>query len=130
MSRHVLIFSARFADAVAECTKRQTIRPVRKRPIKAGHALVLYAWTGKPYRSKQRRLYPVARICKEASEITIASGTIGGAQVECIHINGRELTFQQAQDFAKADGFINAADMVDWFKKTHGLPFTGTLIKW
>ena len=31
---------------------------------------------------------------------------------------------------AKADGFANAEEMVDWFEKQHGLPFEGWLIRW
>jgi len=31
---------------------------------------------------------------------------------------------------AEADGFTGLKEFVDWFDQTHGLPFTGVLIKW
>jgi hypothetical protein len=31
---------------------------------------------------------------------------------------------------ASKDGFASANDMLEWFEKTHGLPFVGWLITW
>ena len=36
----------------------------------------------------------------------------------------------QATAIAKADGFGSWEEMLDWFEKTHGLPFEGLLIRW
>lgn len=33
-------------------------------------------------------------------------------------------------DFARADGFNSFTDMVEYFDKRYGLPFTGHLIEW
>lgn len=33
-------------------------------------------------------------------------------------------------ELASNDGFKNYYEMAEWFSKTHGLPFTGQLIKW
>lgn len=32
-------------------------------------------------------------------------------------------------DFAKADGFTDADEMLDWFEEVHGLPFHGVCIR-
>jgi hypothetical protein len=46
--------------------------------------------------------------------------TLDGA---CINKNDQER-------IALADGFSSFKEMLAWFKKTHGLPFYGQLIKW
>lgn len=33
-------------------------------------------------------------------------------------------------ELARVDGFKSASDMIAWFKVTHGLPFSGVLIRW
>lgn len=33
-------------------------------------------------------------------------------------------------EFAKADGFTDWNDLIEWFSSTHELPFKGALIKW
>ncbi|MGR9108748.1 MAG: hypothetical protein ACU843_17665 [Gammaproteobacteria bacterium] len=69
----------------------------------------LRAWTGKPYRSKQREL----------------------RKAQCIEVRPLVIDQDFSDDrMARADGFIDAADMKEWFEETHGLPFTGTLIRW
>ncbi|MCH7761968.1 hypothetical protein IIA15_11310, partial [candidate division TA06 bacterium] len=35
-----------------------------------------------------------------------------------------------ALELARADGFESVADLVDFIRETHGLPFEGTLIGW
>jgi len=52
-----LNFQSRFADLVASGKKRQTIRPVRRHPIKAGDLLHLF--TG--MRTKRCKRLPSAR---------------------------------------------------------------------
>jgi hypothetical protein len=39
-------------------------------------------------------------------------------------------TVDDDDEFARADGFKDAADMLAWFSETHALPFEGILIRW
>ncbi len=129
MSRRVvMLFMPRFARKVEALQKPHTIRPRRKRPVRVGDLLDLREWLGKPYRSKQRKL--IERPCIKVTPIRISIA--------------RELAFirlgapggqtwlhdEPGQALARADGFEDVAEMVDWFKQTHGLPFAGVLIEW
>jgi hypothetical protein len=111
------MFQPRFAEKVKDGSKRQTIRPVPKRGIVAGQILSLRQWSGKPYRSKQVVLREDS--CASVDEISIDS-----SGVACLSPD--PLT----EEFAKADGFESWKEMVEWFRKTHGFPFRGILIKW
>jgi hypothetical protein len=114
-------FQQQFAEAVADGTKRQTIRLKRKRPIKPGDTLFLGTWEGKPYRSKVRRLR--TEICAEVEEITLrADGDF--------EVDGRVLGSIDRFVMARADGFSEPKEMLDWFLDTHSLPFHGVIIRW
>ena len=115
----VLLFQPRFAALVAAGTKRQTIRPMRKRPIRVGDELSLRRWSGAAYRSRQ---------------ILLRNATCTG--VFGIHVR-RDNVFLDAgkpplllEEFARQDGFKFFAEMAEWFKRIHGLPFSGVLIAW
>lgn len=105
----VIMFQPQFHKAVESGEKRQTIRPPRKRPIKAGQELSLRAWTGKPYRSAQREIKKA--VCQSIEPIRI------------------DETFSD-DDEARRDGFSDAEEMREWFRSTHGLPFSGDRIRW
>lgn len=122
-ARHVIIFSARFAPLVQSGAKLCTIRPPRKRPIHKGDLLDLRAWTGKPYRSKQRKLRMA--VCLKVSSIEMDS--IGGL-VHLLRQSGNYC--EKAEAFARREGFQDRREMIAWFKSTHGFPFTGQLIEW
>ena len=127
MSRWIYCFQPRFAELVANGAKTQTIRANRKDgrfPV-AGDVLSLRAWSGKPYRSKQRQLRPECP-CVASSEILIIS--VGVVETKSPWV--RVLDNDQLDVFAKADGFADFAEMVAWFDETHGLPFSGVLIGW
>lgn len=116
-----LMFQQLFAPRVKDGSKRQTIRPKRKRPIKPGSMLSLREWEGLPYRSKQRELNHGP--CLRVSDIEITEGYI--------KIDGELLGSPGAYaPFAWKDGFASITEMVDWFLKNHGLPFHGDLIEW
>jgi len=104
-----LLFSPRFAPSVQAGTKRQTIRRPRKRPIRPGDQLSLRAWTGAPYRSKQRVLG--VGVCQAVQPVTIGADFADDAE-------------------ARRDGFTDAGDLRQWFEATHGLPFHGLRICW
>lgn len=105
----ILLFQPKFHRAVEAGEKCQTIRPLRKRPILRGDQLSLRAWTGKPYRSKQRELRTA--ICQHIKHIII------------------DENFADDEE-ARRDGFCNAEEMRIWFQRVHGLPFSGVKITW
>jgi hypothetical protein len=117
----VLMFKPQFTDAVGQHIKRQTVRPVRKNPIKPGDKLSLRHWLDLPYRSKQVLLRTAT--CTTTHEITISRDGF-------VIINGLRLCEKEQEEFANDDGFIDSKVMVAWFDQVHGLPFRGTLIKW
>lgn len=116
----LLNFQKQFADAVKSGSKSQTIRAPRKHPIKRGDTLYLY--TG--LRTKNAELLRKVE-CESVSEITISNHRVdfvGGF----FWLSGRD----SLESFAINDGFKNWVEMIEWFDKTHGLPFKGTLIEW
>ena len=135
----VHLFQRRFARLVRQGTKRTTIRPRRKNPTRVGDALSLRAWSGKPYRSKQVTLLD-GIVCAEVHGIEIlrrsdwVSPTYYESRVIC-RVDGNEVKSDLLREgewdrLAQADGFKHAGDMLDWFIKEHGLPFSGDLIRW
>jgi len=113
----LLNFQKQFADDVECGKKNQTIRKTRKRPIKAGDNLYLY--TG--LRTKKARELKET-ICKTVEDIIITED-------KDIIISGEPLN-GGFDHFAQLDGFKDYNDMLSWFNNTHGLPFTGQLIRW
>ena len=117
-----LNFQKRFADAVESGAKRQTIRAPRRdgRPSATVGAR-LYLYTG--MRTKGCRKLGEA-ICTRTAQFVINPAL-------AIIIDGKVLHSAAAEDdFARADGFDDAPEMIQWFADTHGLPFEGTLIEW
>jgi len=114
----------RFAALVESGAKRQTIRPPRKRPIKVGDTLDLRKWSGRAYASKQVKLRTA--VCEGVITATVDETGVtlvnGDSKLRLEGVNGLW--------FAQQDGFHTFADMKDWFESTHGLPFTGDLIRW
>ena len=118
-----LNFQGRFASAVETHRKRQTIRPMRKRPIKLGDTLYFY----RGWRTKDC-FFLCQAVCRECLPITINEHSISvladGNTLEILP-EGGPLEF-----FAHQDGFDSWEEMRDWFKKRYGLPFEGVLITW
>lgn len=114
-----LNFQAQFAPLVESGEKRQTIRAYRKdgRDPKRGDALYLY--TG--MRTKAcRKLGEVE--CKDVQHIAFDESDLV--------IGNRDRWADEADALAQSDGFEAWPDMLAWFEKTHGLPFSGLLIRW
>jgi hypothetical protein len=117
-----LNFQKQFADRVAAGEKRQTIRAWRKRPFRTGDKLFLY--TGMRHPKACRKL-------GEATASRVVPIVIGdGPGANQIYVDGGWLTAKECTALATADGFECVTDMLDWFRKTHGLPFYGQLIQW
>lgn len=124
MSQHVYTFMPRFVPLVEDGRKRQTFR-CRIRDPKPGDTLSLRCWTGRPYGSAQRILGTAK--CERVVRCTITIGKI--------HIAGGGLTPRDADAFAVADGFLDAADLFAFFIAARGLGrkhprITGTVTYW
>jgi len=113
-------FKGRFADAVQSGEKRQTIRANgKRRHAQPGDKLQLY--TG--MRTKACRKLRDA-VCHDVCPITIYPDKVFTFKPQEIHLR------EQLENLARSDGFSSWAEMRDWFDETHGLPFTGTMIRW
>lgn len=113
----VTMFQPKFAPLVESGVKKQTVRPWPKRMPKTGQAFSGREWTGKPYRSAQRELVKGVITGVYRCDITENSIAIDSYA-------------ENADAFAKADGFADFEEMKSWFRKTHGLPFEGIVIYW
>jgi hypothetical protein len=107
-----------FIDKVESGEKRQTIRSMRKRQFKVGDVLSHY--TG--MRTKKCRKIRPDTICTGADEITMTQNSI--------KVSGKPLEYSGAFKLAKADGFDDVFEFMQFFKNTHGFPFVGQIIKW
>jgi len=116
MSRHVISFMPQFVDKVLSGEKRQTIRAVRKRPIKVGDTLVLA--TGA--RTKRYRKLGEAT-CLMAFPIRMSANGISGRW---------EWSQFWSGELARRDGFETAQDFRAFFETRYGFPFDGTVIRW
>jgi len=115
-----LNFKAQFAEEVEEGRKRQTIRLRRKKPIRVGDRLFLFAGM----RTKQcRRLRAgTEAYCQSTEPIEIRNGRV--------MVNGRGLTLFEIWRLAKADGFETPEAFFSFFRNQYGLPVEGDVIRW
>ena len=112
-----LNFKSKFAHAVEAGQKRQTIRQVRKHPIKVGDTLYLY--TG--MRTKACR--------KLAEEKCVAIEPIE-IHPTYITVSGRVLNMRERHSLAVADGFTRLDQFYEFFISHYDMPFKGVVIKW
>jgi len=113
-----LNFQERFAEDVELGRKRQTIRKKRRFPVRPGDRLALFAGM----RTKGCRRLREAR-CVDVKHVSIGR--------EAAVVDGvPTLDEWERDEFARADGFVDWAELVEWFEMAHGLPFRGVLIKW
>jgi hypothetical protein len=118
-----LMFEPKFAAAIRDQTKTQTIR-ARAR-VRPGDTLSLRRWAGTPYRSQQSTLANVT--CLALTPIRIFLDDSGPPQ---INLGGHRLPDAWLLDFVRADGFPSVADFTcHWLALDH-TTFTGTLIRW
>lgn len=109
-------FQKRFAERVASGEKRHTIRGKRAHADKPGNTVHLY--TG--LRTKTTRLLLKAQ-CSRVDEIEID-------RLGRIWINAEQLSQDEAEALAVADGFANYAEMLTFWDGK--LPFEGHVIHW
>ena len=124
----VRMFKPQFAPLVKSGAKRQTIRPTPKRMPKVGDMESWREWTSKPYRSPQVELAQVE--ITNVETITIDE-TADSFYLNLPHrpLRGAFMNSSEWKAFAKADGFECILELIQWFKKTHDLPFSGIVIQ-
>jgi hypothetical protein len=123
---HVRMFQPRFAEAVRDGSKRQTIRPRSMRPPRRGELLHLRMWQGAAYRSKQLRLRD-NQTCRGCRPVVITAEGI------CFDPGTNHEVFRHGthlDGFARSDGFASWLEMKAWFEGRYTLPFEGDLILW
>ena len=113
----VRLFKPQFSHVVETGKKFQTVRPTPKRMPKPGDRISLRCWTDKPYRSKQRVLREAIITRVDLCEITESNVFVSR-------------TLRDRETFALKDGFASWAELREWFRATHGLPFVGVLMSW
>lgn len=99
-------FQGRFAQMIVDGSKRQTIRPRRKRPTRSGDVLQLY--TG--MRTKACRLLKVAD-CTSVVPVMI------DPVWSWVEMDGHVLSAADEGMFAQRDGFENADEFYTFFKR-------------
>jgi len=125
----VLNFKAQFAEMVADGRKRQTIRAMRKHPIKLGDKLFLY--TG----MRTRLCMKLGETdCTEALPIEVRVDCQKGQYrvgVEFVGMNPPVfMPAKGVEEMAMADGFKDQKEMAKFFYETHGRVTRGQLIRW
>lgn len=103
--------------------KTTTIRSTRKRPFKKGDKLFLFSGLRTKYCHKLGEV-----ICLKTESIEIYEFPFGPFNSIMFKIDGSTLSKSQIQNIAFGDGFEKSEDMIDWFRKNHGFPFTGQRI--
>ncbi len=111
-------FKAQFADMVESGRKTQTIRKPRKRPVKVGDTVHLF--TG------QR-----TKACRKIGEGMVVETRRVVITAVFIWVDSVVFTCESSLDEIAHNGGFNSWDeMVEWFQKTHKLPFDGDFIRW
>ncbi len=117
-------FHPRFAEAIVQGYKRQTIRGPRQRHARPGELIQLY--------SGLRTRHAVKLIadpqCLDVMRVGIAFKPKG--EIEGIWTDG--VPVRDLDTFALRDGFSDAEDMARFWRDQHGMlfRFDGVLIEW
>ena len=125
-----LNYAAQFAPKVADGSKTQTIRSMRKRPFQVGD--MLYHFNRQRHTDCKRLGFSIAEevlsidIFDKEGKTGLAVYLAVGSEPDS---GQRRLSNAEVRELAKADGFENIADFYAWFvgSRPH---FRGQLIKW
>lgn len=115
-----------FVDQVLDGRKTQTIRSLRKHPIKVGDTLHLFTGMRRP---GCRRLSPKGGvICTHVAPCWMR---ISDDALPIIIVDGRELSTPEQLELARLDGFVTAMEFRRWFQGLRRTRvFDGQLIRW
>jgi hypothetical protein len=123
MARFPFNFKSQFAAAVADGTKRQTIRANRKDGKRPQPGDVAALYTGLRTRNTQHLRDGVVITCRAVRISCMGHGEL--------IIDGDVLSGEARTDFAKADGFPDWPAMLDFFKTQYGVhTFDGFCVEW
>lgn len=117
-------FKARFEQPIRKGWKTQTIRAARRRHARPGEMLQLFVGM----RTAQcHKICPDVR-CTEIMQIVISFD--GNGRIERIITDG--VMVRDLDAFAQRDGFVDAADMAEFWRKSHGPVglWQGVVIEW
>lgn len=121
-------FKLRFADQIRKKKKRQTIRAERKDGRRPRVGQIAYCFIGMRTRFCERLGdFPI----NEVSGIEINPDAF--CQLIITNNVGQNKYFHNPKtmdEFARADGFKNWNEFIEFFRYEHGFPFKGVLIKW
>lgn len=129
MRTHYKTISPQFIPDMLAGVKTTTIRPEPKRDRdwpRPGDTIQFRRWTGRPYHSKQAEVARVRVVLSFGVTVT-ESGPLAPALSAGHPIL---VPFGDPDAIAKRDGFASWAEMREWFRTTHGLPFSGIMIEW
>lgn len=117
-------FAPRFEVAIREGWKTQTIRAGRARHARPGEMVQLFCGMRTAH---CRKIVPDVR-CTEVMNITILFD--GEGEIDRIKTDG--LVVRDLDAFAIRDGFTDASDMAEFWRRTHGKvgAFHGVIIEW
>lgn len=110
-----LNFKSKFVDEIRSRAKRQTIRQVRKHPIRPGDTLYLYTGMRTAHCSKI-----ADAVCESVSPIEI--------RAEGMSLDDADMLEWEQVQMARDDGFENVAEFRAFFERQYGLPFSGVVI--
>jgi hypothetical protein len=125
-----------FKDKILDGSKNQTIRKLRKYPIKIDDKLYLY------WHTRQKDCEKLGeRICSDVFVIQIHSEYWGGKQRPLVlrycglgkanNLSSWDrLTGEEVLDLAKRDGFQGLDDFLEWFISHNGTGETYQVIRW
>ena len=118
-----------FKDKILNGDKRQTIRKLRKHPIKVGDKLYLY------WHLRQKDCEKLLEtVCTEVFIIQISSEYwIGRQRIRIIKlVDGvwNPMSYKEQNEIATEDGFHNDVEMLSWFVAKYPLPETFQVIRW
>lgn len=112
----VSMFDKQFAGALRAGTKTNTIRRVRKDPLRVGEEIAVRIWEGAPYSSPQCQI-GVTRIVRiEPVQVTERGVSLNG---------GKLLAKKDLDALVRAEGFGSWEEMRTWFLDHTGLPTEG-----
>lgn len=120
-------FKLRFANDIRKKRKRQTIRKERRDKWIPRVGMTASCFINMRTRFCERLGdFPI----KEVYKIEINEDNLFKVQLTDSENVIRYIERKNRDKFARADGFANYKEFINFFKYHHGFPFKGILIKW
>jgi len=118
-----------FKEKIQNLDKRQTIRKLRKHPVKVGDTLYLY-WK---LRTKKCEKLMVTKCTEHFLVIISSEYWVGRQRIRIMkHEKGEwvPMSYKETVDLAVRDGFKDDVEMLLWFTKRHPLSQIFEVIRW